>query len=303
MGFALLTFSAIFLLIASAGLILFYREAMVQRISAVISPHRPATSVRGTIEHTGAALTTMVASFDRVMPKSAAEVSVVQQRLILAGYREDSAVKVFYGIKVLTPLVLIVLLLSTGFGNSNPIMMYILALLLGYLAPDFAAGRMIKKRQARIRRSLPDVLDLLIICIEAGLSLDQAIVRTVDELDTSQPDICDELSIVILEQRAGLPRPDAWSRFVERTDVDVVRALASVLIQAEKFGTSIAKTLRTHSDTLRTQRRQYVEEQAAKTTVKLIFPLVFFIFPSLFVVVLGPAGISVMDGFSKLLNK
>jgi tight adherence protein C len=147
------------------------------------------------------------------------------------------------------------------------------------------------------------VLDLLVICIEAGLSLDQSVARTAEELSLGQPVICDELAIVVLEQRAGLPRADAWRHFAERTNVDCVRNLVSVLVQSEKFGTSIAKTLRVHSDTLRTQRRQAVEEQAAKTTVKLVFPLVLFIFPSLFLVTLGPAAITVMESFSKYFNQ
>jgi tight adherence protein C len=148
---------------------------------------------------------------------------------------------------------------------------------------------------------LPDVLDLLVICIEAGLSLDQATARTAEELRGGQPELCDELRIVVLEQRAGRPRSEAWKHLAERTGVDSVRNLVSMLVQSEQLGTSIARTLRVHSDTLRTQRVQAVEEMAAKTTVKLVFPLVFFIFPSLFVVTLGPAVISVIESF-KVMN-
>jgi tight adherence protein C len=228
--------------------------------------------------------------------------SVVQQRLIRAGYRSDSAVKLFYGAKVLVPLILCILAFTTGAGSYSPFFIYLVALGLGFLLPDFWLSNRISARQARIRRGLPDVLDLLVICIEAGLSLDQAVVRTTDELVLAQPAICDEMSIVVLEQRAGLPRADAWRHFAERTNVESVRNLVSVLVQSEKFGTSIAKTLRIHSDTLRTQRRQTVEEQAAKTTVKLVFPLVLFIFPSLFLVTLGPAAITVMESFDKYLT-
>jgi len=173
---------------------------------------------------------------------------------------------------------------------------------LGFLLPDFWLGRKVAKRQTQIRQGLPDVLDLLTICIEAGLSMDQATARSAEELHLSHPAICDELGIVVLEQRAGRARSDAWKQFAERTGVDSVRNLVSVLVQSEQLGTSIAKTLRVHSDTLRTQRRQRVEEQAAKTTVKLVFPLVFFIFPSLFLVTLGPAGIIMAESFAKFLN-
>jgi tight adherence protein C len=302
MGIAVASFMAVFLLIVSGGLILFYREAMIQRISAVISPREKQGTFRETIEHTGASLGAMVQQFDRVLPKSPAEISVLRQRLIRAGYRSDSAVTLFRGAKIVVPLVLCVLAFTTGAGNYSPFFVYLIALGLGYLVPDFWLGNRIAARQARIRRGLPDVLDLLVICIEAGLSLDQAVARTAEELNLAQPAICDELGIVVLEQRAGCPRADAWKHFAERTNVDSVRNLVSVLVQSEKFGTSIAKTLRVHSDTLRTQRRQKVEEQAAKTTVKLVFPLVLFIFPSLFLVTLGPAAITIMESFDKYLT-
>jgi tight adherence protein C len=301
MGFAAATFIVVFLLAASGGLLLFYREAMIQRISAVVSPQQKHGSFRDTIEQTGVSLSNMVEQFERVVPKSNMEISVVRQRLIRAGYRSDSAVNLFYGAKVLVPILLCVLAFTTGLGHYSPFFAYLVAIGLGFLLPDFWLGNRISARQARIRLGLPDVLDLLVICVEAGLSLDQATVRTSEELSLAHPAICDELAIVVLEQRAGCPRADSWRHFAERTNVENVRNLVSVLIQSEKFGTSIAKTLRVHSDTLRTQRRQRVEEQAAKTTVKLVFPLVFFIFPSLFLVTLGPAVIRVMEGFQKYL--
>lgn len=302
MVIAITTFVAIFLLIGSAGLILFYREAMLQRIATVTSQRKKPKGLVGTIQQTGLSLTSMVEQFERVVPKSKEDASVAQQRLIRAGYRNESAIKLFYGATVLTPLTLVVLLLVTGLGRSNPFFYYACALGLGYLAPNFWLGRRIAKRQSRIRRGLPDALDLLIICIEAGLSLDQGLVRTSQELRLAQPEISDELGIVVLEQAAGRPRADAWKNLADRTDVDSVRNLVSVLVQAEKFGTSIARTLRVHSDTLRVQRRQKVEEQAAKTTVKLVFPLVFFIFPSIFLVTLGPAAIIIIEGFHNLFK-
>jgi tight adherence protein C len=143
---------------------------------------------------------------------------------------------------------------------------------------------------------------LMVVCIEAGLSMDQALARSADELRGSQPEIADEMGLLILEQRAGKPRVDSWRHLAERVDIDVMRALVSAVIQADQYGTSIAKTLRVYSDTLRTQRRQNVEEQAAKTPVKLVFPLVLFIFPSLFVVVVGPALIVMSEGFAKWLK-
>lgn len=301
MGFVIFTFSVVFLLFVSGGLLLFYREEMIQRISDAINPRPKQKSLLGAIQQTGISIGGVIEHFENVLPKSQAEVSVILQRLQRAGFRDESAVKIFYGSKVLVPLLLCALAVVSGLGKLNWFFVIALSLGLGFLVPDFWLGRRISTRQAKIRRGLPDVLDLLVICIEAGLSLDQATARTAMELKTAQPELCDELGIVVLEQRAGRPRGEAWKHLAERTGVDCVRNLVSMLVQAEQFGTSIAKTLRVHSDTLRTQRVQAVEEAAAKTTIKLIFPLVLFIFPSLFVVVLGPAMISIMESF-KILN-
>jgi tight adherence protein C len=302
MGFAAFTFFVIFLLIASGGMLLFYREAMLHRISEVVPSRGKRRTLLGTIQQTRFSFGGMVENLERVLPKSQAEVSVTQQRLIRAGYRKDTAVNLFYGAKVLVPLTLCLLTLVTGLARSNAFFVYALALGLGFLTPDFWLGRRITIRQKRIRLGLPDVLDLMVICIEAGLSMDQATARTAEELRVAQPAISDELGIVVLEQRAGRARSDAWKQFAERTGVDSVRNLVSVLVQSEQLGTSVAKTLRVHSDTLRIQRRQRVEEQAAKTTIKLVFPLVLFIFPSLFLVTLGPALIIMSESFQKYLN-
>jgi tight adherence protein C len=300
MGFAIFTFAVVFLLIVSGGLLLFYREEMFQRIADAINPQPKPKSLLNTIQQTGLSIGGVVGHFENVLPRSQAEVSAARQRLQSAGFRDESADKIFYGSKVLTPLLLCLLVLVTGLGAYGGFFMYIIALGLGFLAPDFWLDQTIKSRQKKIRRGLPDVLDLLVICIEAGLSLDQGTSRTAIELKSAQPELCDELGIVVLEQRAGRPRGDAWKHMAERTGVDCVRNLVSMLIQAEQFGTSIAKTLRVHSDTLRTQRVQAVETAAAKTTIKLIFPLALFIFPSLFVVTMGPAVISMMETLGNL---
>jgi|ERR1035437_135591 tight adherence protein C len=302
MGFAIFAFCCIFLLIATAGVLLFYRATALKRISSVVTERVQPRSISSRFQKTSSSLGVVVEKFERVIPKSQAEVSVVQQRLIRAGYRKDSAVKFFYGTKVLVPVALCAVALFTGLGKQSPLFVYVLALGLGYLAPDLWLGRRIKGRQKKIRMGLPDVLDLLVICVEAGLGLDQATSRTAQELNATHPMLSDELDIVVLEQRAGCPRADAWRHMAERTDVDIVRNLVSMLVQSEQFGTSIAKTLRTHSDTLRTQRIQMVEEMAAKTTIKLIFPLVLFIFPCLFLVTLGPAVILMSESFKEFLK-
>lgn len=303
MGIALFTFLAIFLLIGSLGLLLFYRAAMMERLSAVIAPR----TERGVsnwlnVGRAGDSLKAVVQPFEKVLPKSPSEVSVIEKRLMRAGYRDDGAARLFYGAKVLVPILACVILVVTGIGRNNMFFVYATALAIGFLAPDFWLGNRIKARQLEIRLGFPEFLDLCVVCIEAGLSLDQALVRSVEELRLSQPEISDELSLVILEQRAGRPRTEAWKNLADRVDIDVIRSLAASINQADQFGTSIAKILRVQADTLRIQRRQDVEEQAAKTSVKLVFPLVLFIFPSIFVVTAGPAFIIMAESFEKFLK-
>lgn len=304
MTLSLIAFLAVFLFLASGLLLVFYRDATMKRLVSVVSP-RVATG--GVIDRllrlrTTSTVESMVQPFQKVLPRSPQEVSVIQKRLIRAGYRKDAHMNIFYGAKVLTPLVLVLLATVTRAYEYGPFFVYAIAAALGFLAPDFWLGNRISARQTNIRIGLPEALDLLVICVEAGLGLDQAILRVADEMKISQPEISDELSMIGLEQRAGRPRADAWKNLAERTDVETVRAMVATLIQADHFGTSVSKTLRVYSDTLRVQRRQMVEELAAKTTVKLVFPLVFFIFPSLFVVALGPAVIVMMEGFKNFLS-
>jgi tight adherence protein C len=298
MAFAIIAFLVAFLLIGSGGLLIFYRDKIQDRISSALYPRATSKkTIASTLEETRHVIGGVVEHFEKVLPKSQQEISVVQQRLIRAGLRSDNAVKMFYGAKVITPLVLSLLAWVSGAYHFGPMFIFALAIGGGFLAPDFWLGRKIAKRQSEIKKGLPDVLDLLVICVEAGLSLDQATARTAQELEKAQPALSDELGIVALEQRAGRARADAWKHLAERTDVDVIRNLVSMLVQAEQFGTSIGKTLRVHSETLRTKRVQEIEEKAAKLSVKLLFPLVLFIFPSLFLVVLGPAVLVMADSF------
>lgn len=302
MTFAIIAFLVAFLLIASGGLLIFYRDKIQDRISSALYPRANKKTISTTLEETRHVIGGVVEHFEKILPRSPQEISVVQQRLVRAGLRSDTAVKTFYGAKVITPLVLVLLAWVTGAYHIGPLFVFAMAAGIGFLAPDFWLGRKIANRQAEIRKGLPDVLDLLVICVEAGLSLDQATARTAQELVKAQPALSDELGIVALEQRAGRARSDAWKHLADRTDVEVVRNLVSMLVQAEQFGTSIGKTLRVHSDTLRTKRVQEIEEKAAKLSVKLLFPLVLFIFPSLFLVVLGPAVLVMADSFKQFFG-
>lgn len=304
MTLALLTFAAVFLMITSAVLLYLYRRGLASRLAAVVytdsEAHRGFWSQLLRVRENDS-LQKVVDPFQKMLPRSPEEASVIQTRLILAGYRKDSHVNIFYGAKVLVPLALTILATVTGIYQQGMFFAYGLSLGLGFLIPDFWLGSRIKARQLKVKLGLPEALDLLVICIEAGLGVDQAVMRVAEELKLTQPVISEEFNLVNLEQRAGRSRADAWRHMAQRTDVDSVRSLTSLLIQTDQFGTSIAKALRIHSDTLRTQRRQQAEEQAAKTAVKLVFPLVLFIFPSLFVVVLGPSLIVMKEGFEKYL--
>jgi tight adherence protein C len=302
MGLVIISFVVVFLLIASGALLMFYRDALPQRIAEAINPRPKKRKVVEAIKESGLSIGGVVEHFEHVLPKSQAEISVALQRLSRAGYRNQSSVRVFYGYKVFVPLALAAIALVSGAAKFSPFFVYASCLGLGFLAPDFWLGRKIKTRQKKMEKGLPDVLDLLIICIEAGLSLDQATARTAEELQKAQPELCDEFGILVLEQRAGRARSEAWKHLAERTGVESIRNLVSVLVQSEQFGTSVAKTLRVHSDTMRAKRIQQVEEMAAKTSVKLVFPLVFFIFPALFLVTLGPAVILMMESFKTFFD-
>jgi tight adherence protein C len=168
----------------------------------------------------------------------------------------------------------------------------------GWIAPAFYVGNRVKARQSEIQRALPDALDMLVVCVEAGLGLNQALVRVAEEVDRVSPVLSEQLVMVNLEIRAGTGREEALRRLADRTGVPEVSSLVSMLIQTDRFGTSVAHTLRVQSSSLRTKRRQRAEEAAAKTAIKLVFPLVLFIFPALFVIILGPATITIFDTFA-----
>jgi tight adherence protein C len=237
--------------------------------------------------------------FQNLLPRNPAEASKIRARLSRAGYRDQSALNIFYGARVLVPLALASLAMATGVYRFSPLFVFGCVLGIGFVAPDFWLGNRVTSRRLRIKLGLPEALDLMVICAEAGLGLDQALFRVAEELKVSQPDLGEELMLINLEQNAGRTREEALKGFATRIGLDSARSLVATLIQADTFGTSISKTLRMYSDTLRTQRRQQAEELAAKTTVKLIFPLVVFIFPSIFVVTLGPAAITFFEEFTK----
>jgi tight adherence protein C len=249
--------------------------------------------------------------FDRVVnvlkrvgtrvPRSPREMGKLQLRLVRAGYRSDEALPVFFGIRVAASLGAFALF-STGILIQPNLALAIGAVLLAYVVPGMVLARLAKRRQHRLRLALADALDLLVVSVEAGLGLDQAMVRVGEELEFAYPELADELRLVNLELRAGKPRVEALRNLGERTGVEDVSSLVTMLIQTDKFGTSIAQSLRVHSETLRTKRRQRAEEAAAKTGVKMVFPLVFCVFPAIWVVAIGPAAIKFVTVLFPVVN-
>ena len=224
----------------------------------------------------------------------------IVRKLLLAGYRKPHHADIFLGMRLAVPAVLG--LAVAMFFTSNTFIFFLVALVVGFFAPDFWLSYAINRRRDRLRLSLPDSLDLLAICLEAGLGLDQAVVRVGQELEVSHPELSEDLLLINFEQRAGVQRNAAWQSFAVRANFESARSFVAMLIQTDRFGTPIAKSLGAFSDALRTQRRQQAEEKAAKTTIKLVPPLVFCIFPAMGVVVIGPAIVAVSYFFSHFLH-
>jgi tight adherence protein C len=220
----------------------------------------------------------------------------ISRRMAAAGYRERAYVDLYYTVKLLGP---VVAGLIAGFllHGENVFIWFIILAAVGFLAPDFWLTGAVTRRRERIRLALPDALDLLVICMEAGLGMDQALIRIGEEMRLGHKDLSDELLLIRLEQRAGKPRIEAWRNMANRTGLEIFRSFVNMLVQTERFGTPLSKSLGYFADSLRTRRRQQAEEMAAKTTIKLVFPLVFFIFPSMFIVLLVPAILSIGKSF------
>jgi tight adherence protein C len=227
------------------------------------------------------------------------EHSVLRTRFFTAGLRHPSAPVLYFAAKTAlaaaVPLVMMIVFAvgNTQMSGNSTLFWLLLVASFGYYLPNILLAKRIQHRQRDIFESFPDALDLMTVCVEAGLAMDAALLRVADEIGLKSPVLSDELHLVTLELRAGLPKERALRNLALRTGVEDVDALVAMLIQAERFGTSIADSLRVQSDQLRTRRRQRAEEAAAKIALKLLFPLIFFIFPSLLVVLMGPAFIQI----------
>jgi tight adherence protein C len=239
-----------------------------------------------------------LADLGKILPAPSTQGASREKLLIIrAGYRNPETILTIRGIKVVLPLLALAAMYFSGLYRSNPFMFFPLSLLVGYLIPDFWLTWKVRSRQRRLRRALPDALDLLVICVEAGLGLDQALMKVSQELRITHRELSDEFQLVNLEMRVGKTRIEALHELGRRTGLDDIKSLVAMLVQTERFGTSIAQSLRVYSDDMRIRRRQRAEEMSAKTSVKMVPPLVFFIFPALMVVILGPAVLTLMQQF------
>jgi tight adherence protein C len=225
---------------------------------------------------------------------SLSENLTLKARLHSAGRRNASSADAFFVFQFITPLVFG---FAGSFAPTNTLFWICTGAVIGYMAPDFWLTSKTNARKKRIRRSMPDAIDLLVICVDAGLGLDQAILRVCQELTISHSDITEEFTQINLEQRAGKARLEAWQSFADRMKLDETTSFVSMLIQSDRFGTPIIRALSRFSEELRLKRRQHAEEAASKTKIKIIFPLVICIFPCIFIVLLAPAILSIANGF------
>ena len=291
----------VFLLIAGVLVMVTGTDPVETRLAEVsaFSPTETGTSLMAAAPSTGLArVAAQVTSlFNPIRGLITGSDMDLAYKLTLAGFRKPEHVEIFTAVKLLLPVVGIVV---GTFFSSNLIAAVAVGFLGGFFLPDLALSYLVTRRQTTIRLALPDALDLLVICMEAGLGIDQAMVRVGEEMAITAPSLAEEFQIINREQRAGKPRLDAWRSMAERLDIDFVRQFVTMLVQTERFGTPIAQALGVFADTLRAHRMQEAEEVAAKTGVKLLFPLVLFIFPSIFAVSLGPAIINLQKTFQEL---
>jgi len=252
----------------------------------------------------GAFAERMAAPFQKLAPPSAADARKLQKQLMHAGIRSESAPAIFRAIQLLSlasfPAVVAVACAMTGRPLTSALVAIAVATLKGAYLPRFTLNRMIASRQQRLRWGLADALDLMVVSIEAGLGLNAALVRVGEELKSVHPEISEEFELTNLEIRVGRERDEALRNLAERAGIDDLRSLVAMLVQADRFGTSIAKAVRVYADSLRTKRRQRAEQAAQKAAVKLLMPLALFLFPTLFIIILGPAAINLTDSFGKM---
>ena len=248
----------------------------------------------------------LIKKLGTVLPASPEDVTVMRRRLIRGGIKGENAIRILYGCKVFfgvaMPVVMSLLVANSESDSSNKLLAILASTAAGFFGPNEYVKIRSQKRQKKIQRGLANGLDLLVVCVESGLGLDQALMQVAKELEHAHREIAEEFTMVNLELNAGKRRVDALRNLAERTSVEDLKKLVAVLIQADRFGTGIAHSLRAHADYMRVQARQIAEEKAAKLGVKLIFPIFFCILPSLFVVTVGPMAFKIMRELLPMMN-
>lgn len=278
-----------------------------------VRPKEAMDRVVGTVQqmdqmpsHPSLAFHDLIRRLGNFVPQSPKDVTVMQRRLIRAGIRREGALKVLYGAKaalgVAFPAIATALVIGSETDPSNKFVAILIAAAVGFFGPNEYVRRKATRRQKEIARGLPNTLDLMVVCVESGLGLDQAILQVSKELEHAHPEISEEFGMVNLELKAGKRRIEALRNLSERTGVEDLKKLVAVLIQADRFGTGVAQSLRAHADFMRIQARQVAEEKAAKLGVKLIFPIFFCILPSLFVVTVGPVAMKIIRELVPMMN-
>jgi tight adherence protein C len=280
---------------AAAALFFFLSDPQVarQRLARVAAQPGSATPRESLLDAGDTPWAKQVRSF---VPKSPKEMNRITRQMAGAGYHSPWAALLFAVAQFGLP-VLLFIASATILGTGSNLIFAVFAGAVGYYVPTLWLGRLIERRRKEIQNGLPDAIDLLIVCIEAGSGIDQALSKVADELSLSYPALAKELEMISIETRAGKPRMEAFKNFAERTKVDDVRSLVAMLVQTDRFGTSIGQALRTHAEVSRTKRRQRGEEKAAKLGVKLLFPLIFCLFPAFYVIVLGPSMVRIYRQF------
>ena len=289
--FSICAFLMLMLLLTWVGYRIFYKPGkMLRQLGRPVITQHQVVADGG--EPESSTLVTFLQQLGQRLPSSEEESATLRGDLIRAGFRSENAAPVFYGLRIVTTLLMLALsIMLEPKMPPNPMMkMALLAsgCAAGWILPRFFLEKKVAKRQLIVKLSLPDALDLLVVSVEAGLGLDQAIQHVAKELQVSHPQLSEEMSLVTLEMRAGKRRSEALRNFAERTGESEIKKLVAILIQNDRFGTSMGESLRQHSDFLRVKRRQEAEERAGKVGVKLVFPIFFFILPSMLIVAAGP---------------
>jgi tight adherence protein C len=300
--FTLLIFLALTGVFALLGLnVWVWPKAAIDRVTASAADVQVAP-----VAHPSLAFHDLLKKLGNFVPTSPKDTTVMQRRLIKAGYRNQNALKLLYGAKfcmaVVVPLLAFGFIAAASWESSTKIMATIASVAIGFFAPNEYVRSVASRRQKQIRRGLPNALDLMVVSVESGLGLDQAIVQVAKELENAHPEISQEFVLMNLELKAGKRRIEALRNLAERTAVEDLKKLVAVLIQADRFGTSVSATLRNHAEFMRVQARQVAEEKAAKLGVKLVFPIFFCILPSLFVVTVGPMAFKVVRELIPMIN-